>query len=331
MNKVLTICVPTYGRAAILRNTLTELINQASPHQIEIVISDNSEDELSLDVYRDLVQIYPNIRYQRNATNVGLDRNFVNAAAMASTEFFWIFGDDDMPVPGAITKVLEEINANPDVEFFLINSIPVTADLKTQINDNLTGVYQDKIYTDCREFLREISWYTTYVGAFVVKRSLWTKVHHERYLDTAFVHVGIVYEGLAAAKSAAKFVASPLILYRTGNATWMRNFLNIQLRYWRAVIELLPDYYDNESKRTAVHRVVERFVDAKAILNLRADGLLNLPTFRSGIWPYCVYADKSHLATWKILGVSIAALAVPVTAMSWTKTKLKSLLKPKTD
>ncbi|WP_189612659.1 glycosyltransferase family 2 protein [Pigmentiphaga litoralis] len=324
MNTKLTICVPTYGRPTILHATLLELIKQARPHAIEIVIADNSEDDKTRHAVSSLGSVYPHIRYEKNEVNVGLDRNFVKVASMANTEFFWIFGDDDLPVPGAIDKVLSEISSNPTVGFFLINSMAMSADMSQCLEENLTGVYSDKVYTDHREFLREISWYTTYVGAFVVRRTLWNSVKSERYLDTVFVHVGIIFEALCRTRQPAKFVAAPLIQYRTGNATWMKSFLDIQFRLWMTVINLLPtDCYDLPTRRIAVQKVVERFVKVRTLASLRSTSSLNWQSFKKSVYPYFAFADKKRLSTWRIVGASVALLLLPVAPLRGLKTWVK--------
>src|SRR5581483_11636280 len=53
----------------------------------------------------DFCKQYGNIRYCRNAVNVGLDLNIVNAVEHASGEYCWYMGDDDAVAPGALAAL----------------------------------------------------------------------------------------------------------------------------------------------------------------------------------------------------------------------------------
>ncbi|HEY9025793.1 MAG TPA: glycosyltransferase family 2 protein [Burkholderiaceae bacterium] len=315
MNRLLSICIPTYGRPELLLETASELVRQARPHDIALVISDNSEDDRTEQVARQLQASYPHVTYARNERNLGIDRNFLQVASMAQTEFIWFFGDDDRPMPGAIDRVLAEASRAGDVEFFLVNSKPMTPDMRREMSDNLTGIRSDVVYRDCNAALREVSWYSTFVGAFVVRLDAWRSVDPQRYLDTVFVHVGVMFEAMAARGFALKVISEPLICYRTGTATWSGNFLNIQFVLWKRTMDLLPAAFDALSRRMAVESVVERFVTVGALVGMRTSGNLNLRTFRTIVAPYLEWARKGRRATWRIALSAASLLLVPVKAL----------------
>ena len=315
MNSLLSICIPTYGRPQLLRETAAELIRQARPHAIGLFISDNSEDELTTRVVDELKADYPHIAYSRNEKNIGIDRNFLKVASMADTRYIWFFGDDDRPVPHAVDKVLHEVTNAGDTEFFLVNSKPMTPDMQREMNDNLTDIRADVVYRDGNEALREVSWYSTFVGAYVVKVEAWRAIDPTAWLDTVFVHVGVMFSAMASRGTSLKVISEPLICYRTGTATWSGSFLNIQFVLWKRTIDLLPAAFDALSRRIAVESVVERFVTVGALVGTRTSGNLNHRSFRSIVWPYLRWARKGRHATWRI-GLTVAALLlVPVRAL----------------
>jgi len=312
MNPLLSICIPTYGRPELLFETASELIRQARPHDIQIVVSDNSEDARTERMIDELRRGYAQIVYARNEKNLGLDRNFLKVASMATTEFIWFFGDDDRPEPGAIEHVLREVSAAGDVEFFLVNSKPMTSDMQRELSDNLTGIRSDKVWRDCNGALREIAWYSTFVGAFVVRREAWLSSDPAPWLDTAFVHVGLMFDAMARRGFALKMIARPLIGYRTGNATWSGSFLNIQFLLWGRAIARLPAAFDAASRRVATESVVERFVTPGVLAALRISGALDISAYRTMVLPWFSGARKTRAATWRIALAGAVLLLLPV-------------------
>jgi glycosyltransferase involved in cell wall biosynthesis len=51
------------------------------------------------------------LKYCRNETNVGADGNFIRCYEAARGEYVWIFGDDDIPLPGALKAVLGHLES----------------------------------------------------------------------------------------------------------------------------------------------------------------------------------------------------------------------------
>lgn len=325
MNPLLSICVPTYGRPDLLKITLTELITQARPHGIQIVISDNSEDTRSEQVVESLRASYADLVYSRNERNLGIDLNFLKIASLVSSAYAWFFGDDDLPIPGAVDRILRDIENSPDVQFFLINSMPMSPDMVRTLSPNLTGIKADRTYSDCRRALREISWYSTFVGAYVVRLDAWRLADPTPYLDTAFVHTGVMFEAMARLGFPLKLIAQPLIRYRTGNATWSNSFLNIQFVLWKQAIDNLPTEYDTLTRRIAVESVVERFVTPSALVGVRTSGNLNAGSFRTIVIPYLKWANKRRWPTWRIAGSVVLLLLIPVPALQWLRSRYRRL------
>ncbi|MDA2928583.1 glycosyltransferase [Acidobacteria bacterium AH-259-O06] len=123
----ISICIPTYNRAAPLRNCLQSIIlNRArSRADFEVCVSDNcSTDETGQVVRRAQADIA--IKYHKNPRNLGIPRNFINAVEMADGEFVWLIGDDDLLLPCALERLSELINQYPDVDYFYVNSFHLT-------------------------------------------------------------------------------------------------------------------------------------------------------------------------------------------------------------
>jgi glycosyltransferase involved in cell wall biosynthesis len=118
-----SICIPTYNRASHLRNCLHSIISNQSRSAIdfEVCVSDNCSTDETEKVVR-CAQESIDIKYHKNPENIGIPRNFLNVVEMASGEFVWLVGDDDLLMPYALEELNALIGKHPDVDFFYVNS-----------------------------------------------------------------------------------------------------------------------------------------------------------------------------------------------------------------
>lgn len=119
----LSICIPTYNRAAHLANCLNSIIlcNLQSDFKFQVCISDNNSTDGTEAIVR-RVGLSLDIKYHKNSSNLGIPRNFLNVVSMADGDFVWLIGDDDLLMPNAIAELYKLIDGHPDVDFFYVNS-----------------------------------------------------------------------------------------------------------------------------------------------------------------------------------------------------------------
>ncbi len=108
---LLTIAIPTFGRARQLEALLAILAPQvAGKPEVEIFVADNaSADETPAVLLAAQAQFDATggrLRTYRHSTNTGSDANFAFCFSEAAGTFFWMCGDDDLIVPGAVDEVL---------------------------------------------------------------------------------------------------------------------------------------------------------------------------------------------------------------------------------
>lgn len=103
----LTIAVPTYNRSSNLALLLGVLAHElVSEPSVELIISDNCSPDDTPNVVEQFIQAGLRCRYIRNAHNIGPDLNFLQCFNSATGDFVWIFGDDDILLPGSIATIL---------------------------------------------------------------------------------------------------------------------------------------------------------------------------------------------------------------------------------
>jgi glycosyltransferase involved in cell wall biosynthesis len=119
----ISICIPTYNRASHLANCLNSIIlnKRRLGIDFEICVSDNCSTDQTEDVVRQAQESIA-INYQINHKNLGMTTNFLNVVGMATGEFVWLIGDDDLLCPNALGELDGLIRRHQDVDFFYVNS-----------------------------------------------------------------------------------------------------------------------------------------------------------------------------------------------------------------
>ena len=121
---LLSICIPTYNRPQHLENCLEAIFiskKNCKSLNFEVCISDNG----SKHNIKSIIQKYKNkinIKFNRFSRNFGITRNFLKAVEMASGEFVWTIGNDDLILPKTLQKIEKLLDKHKDVDYFFINS-----------------------------------------------------------------------------------------------------------------------------------------------------------------------------------------------------------------
>ena len=242
---LLSICIPTYNRAELLRLALLSLISQVRElnDEVELVVSDNCSPDHTQEVVQWAQQQIP-IRYHRNNENIGVARNILVATnELAKGEFCWIIGDDDMVIKGKVAKLINIIRANPDLDYFFVNYFNKQIQERNRlilerdsfyIPEKGESAYQD--FSERRlskwEDLLDIDgqpapYMYTYIGCNIFRRSLWcANVHllrinkdkHFLDFDTTFPHVKVLAHAMVGRP--AYFIGDPMVLLGIGAQQW---------------------------------------------------------------------------------------------------------------
>lgn len=191
-NIILTVAIPTYNGAATIAKTLESVSSQLIPG-VEILISDNCSDDSTRQISQLFEDKYPAVKYKRQDTNIGYDRNVDYCMRSASGAFVWPLGDDDIILPGGVAAVLNAVTRNPEVGLLFVN-YPHTIEVPV-IDGGL-----------CRsgdEFFRKTRFKSGFLSSNVFQKELWLKTNVAQYFDSGWIHMGFIVE---VASSAASYV-----------------------------------------------------------------------------------------------------------------------------
>lgn len=120
MNRILSICVPSYNRPEQLEKLLLSI--DGNPEHLEIVVcEDCAPRRTEVRAVADSFMKTSNYKvvYRENEVNLGYDGNFRRLIEVASGEFVLFLGDDDWFKAGALDAYIAFLSVNRDVGYVL--------------------------------------------------------------------------------------------------------------------------------------------------------------------------------------------------------------------
>ena len=105
-----SVCIPTYNRAALFRATLWSVLRQ-SLTDIEIIVSDNASEEDIRGVITEAAD--PRIRFYQQPRNLGPLGNGLFLQTLPQGEFVLFLMSDDLLLPDCLEKAARALDLNP--------------------------------------------------------------------------------------------------------------------------------------------------------------------------------------------------------------------------
>jgi glycosyltransferase involved in cell wall biosynthesis len=125
-SKILTISIPTWNRAALLKELIDQLVKQILDYKledkIEILVSDNGSEDNTQIIMKDLSDKNNFISYSRNNTNIGASGNVLKSMGLAAGKFVLFLGDDDRINKNSLTDLVNFLEMNPETGLVIDSS-----------------------------------------------------------------------------------------------------------------------------------------------------------------------------------------------------------------
>lgn len=297
MTKKLSISIPTFNRADYLIECLDSVICSANNFldDVEIVIIDNhSEDNTE-----ELVKIYQNkfsiIRFIRNESNIGFDRNIMRCIEAASGEYVWLIGDDDRIQSEAIEKILYVLNQNNDLSMVYVNHSVYDKKMINVIETSSVRNKTDILFANANDCLKSVGVRLTLISTLVLNRSLCLAVEHkDKYIGFGFIHLYIALSILPAHKS--YLIADPLVMQRSGNtASGIDiNYFDVFVKEISRILKAVkPLGYKTGILRRIVNHSIRYYIIRRLIYLKRVDAKRLIQ-----IWPMLISYYYSYPLFW---------------------------------
>lgn len=108
MKKQLSVIIPTYNRAYVLKYTISLLLDQITKHQddVELIVCDNASNDDTNHIMQELCVSNPFIRFLHYNDHVEVGDSIKRSALNANGHYLLLWSDDDIPSPYLIDTIL---------------------------------------------------------------------------------------------------------------------------------------------------------------------------------------------------------------------------------
>ena len=111
-NPKVTVCLPTFNKARYLPAAIESVLTQEF-HDYELLIVNDASPDQTDEIVRGFGD--SRIRYVRNPRNLGLVENWNRCLNLAQGDYAMVFHDDDVMLPGLLSREVEVLDADPTV------------------------------------------------------------------------------------------------------------------------------------------------------------------------------------------------------------------------
>jgi len=185
---LLSIAIPTYNRAEIIRESIQSYISQKGfTGNIEIIILDNCSSDHTKVVVASFTEKYPNIKYFRNPTNIGA-KNYMKALSLGKGKYLKLMNDNCILKEEALNRLVEIIDEN------IVNQTPIFIYQNNEFNRN-TKLEINSI----NGFVKQASYWITYNNNFGIWKKDFEKLDDkDRYSDVHWSQVDLTLRQFSA-------------------------------------------------------------------------------------------------------------------------------------
>jgi len=173
---LLTIAIPTYNRSKYLDlclRRISEEISSLSEVQrslVRIYVSDNASSDDTVKIithYKEINAGEFDVDY--NSENIGPDLNIAQCYDLATTPYVWIFGDDDVLLPGGLGLVLDVLSQG-ECDIVYANNYWFLNDFKVcpKKNDSHGHV----TFRSSNDFARRINVMLTFLTGIIIRTEI---------------------------------------------------------------------------------------------------------------------------------------------------------------
>jgi abequosyltransferase len=226
----LSICIPTYNFGEFIGETLESILPQIV-EGVEVVVLDGGSTDQTAAVVRALQLRHPELRYDRRAKRGGIDRDMALTVDLARGEYCWLFSGDDLMKPGAVARVLKEVESGLDV--YLCGLTICTCDMRPlkahPILDVSCAATFDLAHEEQRRAYFELARTTTaffsFLGSVIFRKARWDAIPlDEDFIGSCWAHVARMFAAMSSGLR-VRYLPDAYLLKRSDNDSFMDNGL----------------------------------------------------------------------------------------------------------
>lgn len=241
-NDDISIVIPTFNRSDFLDKSLEIHLPICKTYNINIYIFDNSSSDSTCDVVSKWMCKYDNLIYICNDSNIGSNANFKKALLYPDSKYVWLLGDTY-----TFTESILDIFFNRCVDYDVI-----------VFNLTNKSIVETNVYNDFNLVLNDIGAILSCSAVSIIKNDVILSADFDKYLDSWYVHAGIILEYLALNSCNLLWVGNQSIsslannVLRKSNWSHSKDSFYISLFSWHRLNMLLPTIYSVDSRLSSI-------------------------------------------------------------------------------
>jgi abequosyltransferase len=284
MGYKLSICIPTYNRAQFLPELFDSILSQVDiENPVEICISDNGSDDNTQEIIQKYQRRYNHLIYFRWPSNMGFDRNLLKAIDIASGEYCWLMGSDDIIEKDAIAYILAKLNEHKNLVGMKVNGFGYDYEMKNKLPLKLLrrrDLDRDMLFDNAEKAFACLGVGFGYISSLIINKSIYAAVmkrdNLEKYYN-GYVQLYIVGSMLKI-NPHWLYLSKKCVGWRSGNDAWINNSkayerLRIDVVGYSSIVGDLFDE-DHYVYRKVMSDVIRKYVFGRVIVS-RAKGDLD--------------------------------------------------------
>lgn len=187
MLPILSICIPTFNRCELLKDTLDSIVSESvflETEKVEIVISNNCSTDETESVCQSFLERFPTkIRYVKPPEPISGDENFIFVLQHANARFLKLHTDKLLFLPGSLQKILQILETREvgNVLFFKNQMDQFQSEMRFGMKE--CGNFD--------ELMSEIHYMSTWIGGLCLSRDAFKKI--EEPSKYSYLHFGQIY------------------------------------------------------------------------------------------------------------------------------------------
>lgn len=185
MKNLLTLIIPTYNRAIFLEETLRRLAEYNTTIDFDLIICNNCSEDQTEEVIQKWKPHFKNITCIKHSHFLYYDYNVASGYKAVQTDYCMLLGDCYYLYENDLKHILSTLEHHrPDA--IAINSFKGKVKLPS------------KVYDDLDQLVADLGWHMTMLCSFILKTELIQEYTLTRYSGSAFIHLGVLLDGLAS-------------------------------------------------------------------------------------------------------------------------------------
>jgi glycosyltransferase involved in cell wall biosynthesis len=212
----ITVCLPTYNRAPLLKKCLASILNQTA-RDFEVIVADNCSTDGTADVVRSLAD--PRVRYHRHESNIGPFANMNWLIEQARGDYICIVHDDDVYGPEFLQRERELLDRHPNVG--MVHCAVHEVDADGTPRQVVRAYPTTRVLRGRDEFVRYLQGHNVCCSSVMARREL----YRDNPFDPRFLSADFLMWMKFALRADVAYVAEPLLDMRV-HADTVTSWLN---------------------------------------------------------------------------------------------------------